>query len=157
MTSVVEMAGVRGKYTTSHIELNSSKRPRQSSPMTSTSARNWLMYSPFRLRDSSRKTSSTQRSAAIISTRSSCLYTGGRPFLDWFRASVDTPTTRLSPRARARSRIRRWPTWNTSKVPNVNTIFSNSSAPIASNRDKHSITRPAHIYMRNLKPSISDR
>ena len=124
MTSVVEIAGVRGKYTTSQREENSSKRPHQSSPMTSTSALNCLMYSPFSSSDSSKNTSSTQRRAAMISRRSSCLYTGGRPFLDSFRASVETPTTRRSPKARARSRMRRWPTWKTSKVPKVSTLLS---------------------------------
>jgi len=38
MSAVVEIAGVRGRYTTSHTSSNSSKRPFQSSPMTSTSA-----------------------------------------------------------------------------------------------------------------------
>src|SRR4051794_21335603 len=54
--------------------------------------------------------------------RSSWENTGSRPFLRRFRASADTPTTSRSPSAAARSRTRRWPTWNTSKVPKVITV-----------------------------------
>src|SRR3954471_18474566 len=101
---------------------NSSNLPRQSSPITSTSASNRSMYSRLSSRLSSTKTSSTIRSAATISSRSAWVKTGSRPFFRRLSASADTPTTRRSPRAAARSITRKCPTWKTSKVPKVITV-----------------------------------
>ena len=71
---------------------------------------------------SSTKTSSTTLSARTIAIRSPWLKTGSRPFLRRLSASAETPTTRRSPSAAARSITRRCPTWNTSKVPKVITV-----------------------------------
>src|SRR4051794_17593581 len=101
---------------------NSSNRPAQSSPMTRTSAPYFSMYSRLSSRLSSTKTWSTGLSAATIASRSAWLKTGSRPFLRRLSSSAETPTTRRSPRAAARSITRRCPTWKTSNVPKVMTV-----------------------------------
>src|SRR4051812_29038728 len=57
-----------------------------------------------------------------MASRSAWLKTGSRPFLRRLSSSAETPTTRRSPRAAARSITRRCPTWNTSNVPKVMTV-----------------------------------
>src|SRR6478735_9529700 len=57
-----------------------------------------------------------------MASRSDLLQHGSRPLLRRLSASAETPTTRRSPREAARSMTRRWPTWKTSKVPNVITV-----------------------------------
>src|SRR3954468_1888271 len=121
---------------------NSSNLPRQSSPMTRTSASYRSMYSRLSSRLSSTNTSSTMRSAATISRRSPCVKTGSRPFFRRFSASAETPTTRRSPRAAARSITRRWPTWKTSNVPKVITVrgMAPLSRPTGRGRESSAMT-----------------
>lgn len=95
----------------------------QSPPLTRISGFTALISS-YGVSSSNTNTASTKRRLSNNSFRSFCGTIGlSGPLSRFIEASLLSPTTRKSPRARAPRRVARCPMWTMSKQPLVKTIF----------------------------------